>query len=217
MPDLDFKLLDIQPAPHAAVPTLHFKLAVAQGEPAVRIQNISLQCQIRIDTQKRIYKPAEKARLTDLFGEPERWGTTLQSLLWAHATVVVPAFDGPTTQVDMPVPCSFDFNLATTKYFDALEYEAVPLLLLFSGSVFYRDADSALQMDLISWNKECKYRLPHDVWQSMMEIYHPNSAWLCLNRQVFEALHEYKRQQGLTGFDEALTSLLPVKKRAVAS
>jgi hypothetical protein len=215
MPQLDFNVVDAEPAKHAAAPLLYFKVAITQAEDPVPIQNISLQCQIRIDAKKRIYKPDEQTRLTDLFGEPGRWGQTLHSLLWTHANVTVPAFENDTV-VDMPVPCSFDFNLAATKYFDGLEYGKIPLELMFSGSVFYRDADGGLAMDLLSWNADAKFRLPVTVWQDMMEHYYPNSNWLCLNRQVFDALHDYKRRHGYTGFDEALTSLLPDSKRAAS-
>ncbi|MGH8282925.1 MAG: DUF6084 family protein [Gammaproteobacteria bacterium] len=215
MPELDIKIVSVEPAAHAAVPTLFFKLTIGQGKTPVPIQSISLQCQIRIDARKRLYKPAEKARLSDLFGEPERWSQTLHNMLWTHATMTIPAFEGD-CEVNLPVPCSFDFNVAATKYFHGLEFDAIPLLMLFSGSVFYRDEEGALAMELISWSKESNYRLPIAVWQDMMEIYYPNQTWLCVNRQVFEALYEYKRRHGYTGFDEVLTSLLPEAKRAAS-
>lgn len=216
MPELDIRILGVEPAAHAALPTLLFKLALSQGDAPMPIRNVSLQCQIRIDPQRRMYQPAEQERLRDLFGQPDRWRHTLQSLLWTHATMTVPAFDGD-CEVALPVPCSFDFNVAATKYFHGLECDAIPLLMLFSGSVFYRDAEGALAMDLIAWSQESRYRLPVDVWQAMMERYHPNQSWLCVNRQVFEALYEYKRRHGYTGFDEALTGLLEETKQVVAS
>lgn len=212
MPELAFNILDAEPARHAASPTLYFKLAIEQGDDPVPIHSVSLQCQIRIDAKKRIYKEDEQARLTDLFGAPERWGQTLHSMLWTHANIGVPAFERG-CEVDLPVPCSFDFNLGATKYFHGLEYGKAPLLFLFSGSVFYRDASGALAMDMISWEAEARFRLPIEIWQDLMETYYPNRNWLCLNRQVFEALYEYKRRYGYTGFDEALTSLLPNANR----
>ncbi|MGH8127160.1 MAG: DUF6084 family protein [Gammaproteobacteria bacterium] len=219
MPDLNFEVVNAEPAQHAAAPTLNLRLAVTQattgGEPPVPIKNVALQCQVRIETTNRLYKPGEQERLTDLFGTPERWGRTLHSMLWTHANVTVPSFEEACT-VELPIPCSFDFNVAATKYFHGLEFGFVPLLLLFSGSVFYRDAEGALAMDLVSWSKEARFSLPVAVWQGMMEIYYPNQTWLCVNRQVFEALYEYKRQHGYTGFDEVLTSLLPETKRAAS-
>ncbi len=217
MPELDFNIAAAEPAKYAAVPTLNFKLAITQGGQPLPIRNISLQCQIRIDATKRSYKPEEQTRLTDLFGEPERWSRTLQSMLWVQTHVAVPSF-GKDCLVDLPVPCSFDFNLAATKYFHGLTQGEVPLLLLFSGSVFYHDDEAGLlAMDLIPWDKESHYRLPVDVWRDMMEIYYPNRTWLCVNRRVFDALYEYKRRHGYTGFDEALNSLLPRTESKAAS
>jgi hypothetical protein len=214
MPELEFHVLGAEPERHAAAPTLNFKLAIRQAAAAVPIQSVSLQCQIRIETQRRTYQPQEQERLSDLFGEPERWSDTLRGMLWSHLHVTVPPFETDCV-VDLPVPCSFDFNLGATKYFHGLQHGEVPLLLLFSGSIFCRDADDALSMELISWQKEARYRLPVAVWRGMMELYYPNQNWLCVNRQVFEALYEHKRRQGYTGFDETLLSLLPVaRKRA---
>lgn len=215
MLDLAFEVLDIQPAHLAASPMLNFKLGIKQGEEPVAIQSITLQAQVRIDTKKRIYKPEEREKLTDLFGEPERWSHTLRNMLWTLADVNVPAFDND-TEVDLPVPCTFDFNVSTTKYFHGLEHGKVPLQLLFSGTIFYRDEEGALTMDLISWNAETKYRMPVVIWQEMMDMYYPNLNWLCLNRKIFNALYEYKRHHGYTGFDEAITSLLPNSVKAAS-
>ncbi len=214
MPELEFNVVGAEPERHAAAPTLSFKLSIQQAGEVVPIQSISLQCQIRIETHRRTYQPLEQERLTDLFGQPERWSETLRGMLWTHVHVTVPPFETDCV-VELPVPCSFDFNVAATKYFDGLQRGEVPLLLLFSGSVFRRDADGALSMELIPWQKEARYRLPVEVWRNMMAIYYPNHNWLCVSRDVFEALYEYKRRQGYTGFDETLLSLLPAtRKRA---
>ncbi|MDQ3510524.1 MAG: DUF6084 family protein [Pseudomonadota bacterium] len=216
MPELDFQVLEIAALTHAAVPTLRFRLGIGQRRGSAAIQSIALQCQIRIDAHRRTYQPEEKARLSDLFGEPDRWSRSLQSLLWTHASVVVPGFDGERTQVELPVPCSFDFNLAATKYFHGLEQGDVPLLLLFSGSVFLRDGSGALTMEMLPWSSETRASLPVTAWRELMAHYYPNSAWLSVRQPVFDALYEYKRRHGFTGFDEALSSLL-AQQTALAS
>ncbi len=94
-----------------------------------------------------------------MFGTPERWGQTLRPMLWTHVSAVVPPFTG-TCIVDLPVPCSYDFSLAATKYFAALEGDAIPLCFLFSGTIFYRADEGALQVAQISWEKEAYFRLP---------------------------------------------------------
>ena len=105
------------------------------------------------------YQPEEQPPLRDLFGEPARWAQTLRSMLWTHTTVSVPSFTGDVV-VDLPVPCTFDFNVAATKYFHALETGEVPLRLLFSGTVFHEAANGDLQAVQIPWEKETLYRLP---------------------------------------------------------
>src|SRR5207249_3980336 len=110
--------------------------------------------QIQIQSPQRAYSSQEKERLFDLFGPPEAWGQTLRNRLWTHSTATVGPFTGA-TQTVLAVPCSFDLNLAATKYFYALSSGEVPLLFLFSGSLFYATDDGRLQVERLSWSKEC--------------------------------------------------------------
>ncbi len=144
MPDLNFEVERAEPLPHAAAPQLVFKLRIAEaGDGADRRSTaVALRCQIRIEPTRRRYEPAEQERLLDLFGDPERWGQTLRSMLWTHAASSSRRSPARTV-VDLPVPCTFDFNVAATKYFDALEDGEVPLSLLFSGTIFYADRTTA--------------------------------------------------------------------------
>lgn len=208
MPELDFQVVRVAPARHAATPTLEFILNINQGGEPARIQCVQLQCQLRIDCVRRGYRPSEQERLRDLFGAPERWKESLHSLLWTHAAVVVPAFESRGTTATLPVPCSFDFNIAATKYFHGLEEGGIPLALLFSGSVFYRDASGHLAVAPIPWDREAAVELPAATWREMMDRYYPDSAWLQVKRESLEALYRYKRTRGLTDFDKALSSLL---------
>ena len=207
MPDLAFTIELAEVAPFAAAPLLMFKLRVANTPAHEDIASITLQCQIQIEAPRRRYAPAEQDRLEDLFGVPQRWGETLRTMLWTHTTAIVPPFTGECT-VELPVPCSYDFNVAATKYFHALEEGEIPLLLLFSGTVFYRDADDGLQAALIPWHKEAAFRLPVSLWREMMARYYPNGAWLCLQREVFDRLSRYKTRHGLTSWEQAVAGLL---------
>src|SRR5262249_8611288 len=146
----------------------------------------------RIEPTKRRYDANEQEKLLDLYGEPQRWGKTLQSMLWSHTTIMVTPFIGSTV-VDVPIPCTYDFNIAAAKYFHGLENGEVPLCFLFSGTIFYASPeDSTLQIAQIPWEKETNFRLPVGVWKEMMERYYPNTAWLCLRKDVFERLYSYK-------------------------
>jgi hypothetical protein len=217
MPELNFQVEGVEPQRAAAAPHLMFKLhlteATAPGVPLTPIHAVALRCQLRIEPARRRYSAAEKSRLRDLFGTPERWGQTLRPLLWTHVSVVVPPFVG-SGEVVLPVPCSYDFSLAATRYFDALEEDGIPLCFLFSGTIFYRADDGALQVTQISWEKEAYFRLPAATWRGLMDLYYPNSAWLCLRRDVFDRLDEYRSRRGLPTLEQALERLLTAEEGA---
>ncbi len=209
MADLHFTVEGVDIERFAAAPTLLFKLRLANAVPETAVQNVMLTCQLRIEATRRRYSAEEQERLSELFGEAPRWDDTLRSMLWTHAAVQVPAFEGePERLVDLPVPCSFDFNVAATKYFYGLEAGEVPLTLLFSGTVFYRDAGGTLQMGHIPWSKEAEYRLPVGVWQGMMDHYYPASAWLRIERDLFDEIYRFKRREGFTSWEQTLRALL---------
>jgi hypothetical protein len=209
MIDLDFTVAGVEATPHAAVPQLTFRLCVEErnAPQPTDVQSIQLRCQLRIEPTRRLYTGEDPRRLVDLFGEPGGWGRTMHSMLWTHAQTTINAFSGG-AQFDLPVACSFDFNVGATKYFSALEHGEIPLRLLFSGSVFYRTADGQLQIAPIAWDKEAAYRLPVSVWRAMMNYYYPNTVWLSLDRDVFERLRAYQSRRGLANWQQAVDSLL---------
>ena len=215
MPDLSFEVADVEVVAHAAAPLLVFKLRITNADPVERIQNIGLRCQIQIEATRRRYSAAEQRRLIDLFGEPNFWSRTLRTLLWMHTGAVVPPFVGQIV-IDLPVPCTFDFNVAATKYFHGLEDGEIPLSLLFSGTIFHAGDDGALRIAQISWEKEAHCRLPVQVWRQMMDTYYPNSAWLRLGREAFERLREFKARRGLPTWEEAIEMLLETSEEHVS-
>ena len=208
MPDLKIQVATAKVVPYAAVPTLALQLQISNASAAEEIHTIALRCQIQIEVTRRGYAPPEQARLLDLFGHPDRWGQTLRNLLWMHTSLVVPGFEGASTTVDMNVPCTFDFNVAATKYFDGLAGGDIPLLLLFSGTVFYASPQSELQVAPISWELEARYKLPVEMWREMMDIYYPNSVWINLHRDIFERLYRYKIEHGIPTWERALEHML---------
>jgi hypothetical protein len=213
MPDLNYQIEGAEAVPFSASPLLAFKLRVTNTNAEESIQTVALRCQIQIESARRKYVAGEQERLLDLFGEPERWSRTLRPMLWTHASVIVTPFQG-STLVDLPVPCTFDFNVAAAKYFAALEDGEVPLNLMFSGTVFYETNEGALQVEQIPWDREAKYRLPVRVWKEMMDIYYPNIAWLCLRRDVFDRLSQYKMRRGIPTWEQTLDSILPAVEKA---
>jgi hypothetical protein len=214
MPDLSFRIEKAEAQRFTVAPTLLFKLRISNAAPGEIVHSVALRCQIQLEVTRRQYVDQDQKNLKDLFGEPERWSQTLKTMLWTHASVVAPAFQD-TAVVDLPVPCTFDFNVAATKYFHGLADGDVPLNFLFSGTVFYADENGSLQVAPIPWDKEARFRLPLKAWREMMEIYYPNSAWLCLRRDVFERIHQYKIEHGIPTWEQALESMLPALEETV--
>jgi hypothetical protein len=195
---------------------LIFKMRIANAIEEEQIQNINLKCQIMLTVTRRRYNGEEKAKLQELFGKPERWGSTLRTFLWTHVTTVVPRFSGSTI-VDLPVPCSYDFEVVSTKYFNALEEGEIPLTFLFSGTIFYQGEAGNLQIGQISWSKEASYRLPVALWKEAIEASFPNSAWIRMQKDVFDQLYQYKITHGLITWEDVLTRLLRASGEEVQS
>jgi hypothetical protein len=213
--DLRFSVENAKPELWSASPLLLFELRISQPAEAVPIHAIMLRCQVRIEPARRRYGAGEAEGLRDLFGTPDRWGQTQRPMLWTHTQVVVGPFEDSIV-VDLPVPCTFDFNVAATRYFHALEEGEVPLSLLFSGTVFQEVPEVGLQVAQIPWDREAAYRLPVRVWQGMMERYYPDIAWLQLRQDLFDRLIRYKNQHGLPTWEQVMESLLAAEEREAA-
>ena len=208
MPDLSFKVTGLEPAARGHAPLLSFEVEIINTPADEAIHSILLQAQIQLQVTQRRYSAAEKEKLSELFGPPEQWRDTLRTKLWTIASTNVPAFTGSTTAA-LTVPCTFDLNVAPTKYFYGLDDGEVPLLFLFSGTVFYETPDGRLQVQQISWKNESAWKMPVRAWHDLMEHHYPGIAWLALSRENFERLYAYRRAHGLATWDRALEHLLP--------
>jgi hypothetical protein len=206
MPDLSFRVLGATAIAYAASPLLSFSIEIADTGHET-IHTIVLRCQIQIEPARRQYDANAQRQLLDLFGDADRWSQTLRTMHWTHTHVAVPGFAGSTT-AQLQVPCTFDFNVAATKYFYALKEGDIPLCLMFSGSVFYEDDSGALQVAPIPWEKETRFRLPCRVWRDMMDAYYPNCAWLSLRRDTFDRLYRYKMRHGIPTWEQTLDLLI---------
>lgn len=204
MSTLRFACTGSRPEPDAAGPSLQLDLRIDDGTGR-RVYAIALRCQVRIDPRGRRYTPAETARLTDLFGEPHRWGQTLNPLQLATVPVMVPAFTGSTT-VPVTIGLSYDLDVSSGRYFHGLDDGEVPLLLLFSGTLFYA-GDTGVQVGLVSWQEEAHHRLPVAVWKSAMDEHFPDSGWLRLRRETLDRLVAYRSAYAAT-WDDAIERLL---------
>ena len=209
MSELTFEVAGARAERYAAAPQLALRLRVLESS-GVPVHAITLHAQIRIEPQFRRYNAAESDKLSELFGAPERYGDTLRPLLWTHVSQTVLAFEHE-TELDLNVPCSYDFEVAAHKYLSALEGGEIPIDVLFSGTVFVQGA-SGVAAELVPWSCSARYRLPVKVWRETMDAHFPNSAWLRIDREIFDELYAYKRAGGFPTWEAALARLFAEAK-----
>jgi len=205
MAELTFDCIDVRPLKYAASPTLAFKLRISEltGQP---VHAMVLRVQIRIEPQRRRYTDDESELLTHLFGDRSRWGETLKPFQFTTSSVTVPGFTGA-TEVDAEVPCTYDLEVAAGKYFHALSDGVVPMVLLFSGTVFGKGGPG-FWVEQVPWHTQAECRMPVTVWDELMSRYFPNVAWIKLPRETVDALLKYKAQHAIPTWEAAIERLL---------
>ncbi len=203
--EVTFAVLDVIPEPYAVTPILTARLGIgATGDEPIHA--IALRCQVRIDPVRRTYSDTEAEGLTDLFGTRDRWATTQHTFLWQQTTAMVQGFSGA-TQVDLPLACTYDFEVSSAKYLHALRDGSVPLRFLFSGTIFVQGT-RGFAVQQVPWDREDRYDMPVSLWRNLIEQHYPNTGWLRLDRDTVDALADYRSAHGLLSNDEAVTSLL---------
>jgi hypothetical protein len=205
MADLIFGCTGATAERYAATPTLTFALTITERS-GVRVHAIALRCQIRIEPHRRRYTAAEAQRLHDLFGDPSRWAETVKPIQLATVTTMVPTFTA-VTETELTVPVTYDLEVTSARYLQGLDDGTIPLLLLFSGTVFVASGDS-FSVELVPWSAEASYRMPVSVWQELVDVHFPNSAWLRCSRQTLDELSAFKAKHALPTWDATLAALL---------
>ena len=205
MAELAFDCIGAQPDKYAVAPSMSLTLRIAETS-GVRVDAIALRCQIRIEPTRRRYSDAEAERLNDLFGDTRRWAETLRPLQFTTVSIMVPGFAG-STELDLPVMLSYDLEIGSVRYFAGLESGEIPLLLLFSGTVF-STTGGRLQVQQVPWSKEASYRLPVSVWREAIDVHFPNSAWIRMSLQTLDELQQFKTREALPTWDATLAALL---------
>lgn len=202
---MGFEVVGAEVDAAGAAPTVSVALRITAA-PGQQVQSILLRCQVRIEPERRRYDHDEQARLLDLFGEPHRWSETVKPFQLSHITLPVRGFTD-STEVTLPLALSYDLEVGVGKYLHALRDGAVPLLLLFSGTVFHRAADG-LQVEQIPWDREAQYDLPVSVWTAAIDAHYPGTGWLRLQRETIDALQAYKNRHTMPTWDDVVTRLL---------
>jgi hypothetical protein len=200
-----FSVLDVVAEPYAVAPQLTARLRVQESTGQL-IHAIALRCQVRIEPQRRGYDNTEEDGLRGLFGDRVRWPDTLRPFLWMHCSTTVQGFTDA-TELDLPLPCTYDLDVIGSRYLHALGAGKVPLNLLFSGTVFTRGS-TGFGVEQVPWHCEARYDMPVAVWRQMMDAYFPNTGWIRLDRDVLTSLADYRARHGLTGWDETVRTLL---------
>ena len=205
-PGLRFGVTGVSAIRHAAVPTLSFTLD-AEDASGLEVFTAALTIQIQIEPVKRSYEPEERERLAELFGEPHRWATSAQRMLWTTESVLLPAFKG-SASVEVPVMCNYDLELAATRYFHTVEGGEIPLSFQFTGSVYYASEGGRLQVVQIPWDTDATFQMPLATWKEMIDAYYPYRGWLPLQRETLEVLRRRKAERGLPTYDQTVVELL---------
>lgn len=204
MTEFSFACTGVRADRYAAGPTLVFRLRVtASGDTPVHA--VALRCQIRIEPARRGYGRTEADGLTDLFGERSRWGSTLQPVQFAQVPLMVSAFTVE-TEADLVVPCTYDTDIAATRYLNALTDGEVPLLMLFSGTAF--TGSGGFQVEPVPWDREAVFRMPVATWREAIEQHFPGCGWIRLPRDTMDALLAYRSRHALPSWEATLKALL---------
>jgi len=213
MTQLQFTVADLFAEPYAVAPQLTARLRIEESTGAT-IHAIALRAQVRIEPQRRAYTADEERTLLDLFGTRDRWYDTLKPFMWMQASAMVQGFTD-ITEVDLALPCTYDFEVTASKYLHALRDGAVSVVLLFSGTVFIR-GERGFGVEQVPWDREARFDLPISVWRAMIDQYYPGTGWIRLDREVIEELARYKAERGLITWDETVRGLLPDPDRTTS-
>jgi hypothetical protein len=173
----------------------------------VSICSVTLAVQVRIAPRRRAHDGAAKERLGEVLGTSEPWASSLHSLLWTRTVVAVPPFVEK-TRVTVPLPCSYDLEVAANQVLHGLRDGAVPLELHFGGTLFYAHTDGRLRTALLPWDDGLVFDLASRAWWEAIDRFFPASAWLRIDRRTFDRLHAHRRRGHLLTWDATIADLL---------
>ena len=205
MSDLTFEVVGVAPERYCAAPTITFKVRITEMS-GDSIYAVALRTQIMIEPQRRRYEPEEEQRLLAQFGERERWGQTLKPFFWATVGTMVTQFT-ESVEIDIQVPLTYDWELASTKFLHAIETGEVPVNLLFNGTIISK-GESGFSIEPVPWNKEARFGVPAGIWRAVMDIYFPGQAWIRFERGTMDKLERFRTIRGLTSWERTFDVLL---------
>jgi hypothetical protein len=116
--------------------------------------------------------------------------------------------------VALGLECTYDFEVAASKYLHALRDGVVPLQFLFSGTVFMA-GQHGFSVQQVPWDCEDRYDMPVSVWRDLIQQHYPGSGWVRLGHQTVAELAAYKSARGLLSLDDAITELLAQSREEI--
>lgn len=186
-------------------PALELELVVRERTTRP-IYAMSLASEILIEPARRRYDGATWARLEDLFGDPDTAAETARTLFWRRVDTPVRSFERETT-VALTFPCDIAPDLVATRYLYAVHDGTIPLVLRFTGSVFYRDPEGGLELAQLSWASRARFELPAELWRAAIQSMHGRGAWLRFGNQIMERVRRQRLARGLPSFEVTVAAL----------
>jgi hypothetical protein len=206
IPAPEFTISGVGADPYAATPALRFAIDVT--DPSGReIYTIALAAQVQIDGDRRAYDAETRERLHDLFGEPERIPQTAGPVQVGRVETLVPSFRAAGS-FTLVVPFSGDVELAASRYLASLSGGTVPLTFNFNGSIFYCGDADRLQVTLVPWSCDARYRLRLADWHALIEQRYAAGGFVCVHADTLEALRRRRMELGLATFDATIREAL---------
>jgi Family of unknown function (DUF6084) len=202
VPAPEFAVSRVEADPHAATPLLRFAIDVTDTSGR-EIYTIALAAQVQIDGDRRAYDAETRERLHDLFGEPEQIPQTAGPVQIGRVETLVPSFRGAGS-FTLDVPFSGDVELAATRYLASLAGGTVPLTFHFNGSIFYCGDADRLQVTLVPWSCDARFRVRLADWRELIERRYGAAGFVRVQAETLEALRRRRTERGLPTFDATI-------------
>jgi hypothetical protein len=206
VPEPAIDVVGVRADEHAAAPTVIFSVRVR--EPSGReIYTIALSARVLVDPAGRGYDDDAREALFDLFGPAETMVGALQSLVWAQAGVLTPSFRGEVT-IDVPMPCTYDLEVSSAKYFASLPGGVAPLDFHFNGTIFYSGENDRLQIVHVPWACVARFRMPVAVWRQAVAARFAETGWIRLHEETLTRLRRRQAERAAPSLDVLVSGLL---------
>ena len=203
----EFKVVSVEPVARSVEPALSFKGTISDASMRP-VYMIALTAIVVVEPGKRSYGPGERERLMELFGGPERWASTTGAFRWAGTQTMVHGFTGE-GEFELVVPVSYDLEIASAKYFGALdEGGSAPLRFHFNGSILYERGDGRVQMTPVAWDRSERFEMPMDAWTRLTAEHHPFRNWVPLHSETVARIEGLKANMGAPTFEDAVSRIL---------